>query len=71
MATKDELLRLISSLQPGTSGSCVTLAMPTPSFSLARSMLASANPSSPVPTDPAIRQAIHARGIELISFAQL
>ena len=71
MATKDELLRLISSLQTGTSEIMCHPGYADPIL-LAGSIYARQRESElAVLTDPAIRQAIQARGIELISFAQL
>jgi predicted glycoside hydrolase/deacetylase ChbG (UPF0249 family) len=71
MATKEELLRLINTLQPGTSE-----LMCHPGYSdpilLAGSVYARQRESElAILTNPEIRQAIHARGIQLISFAQL
>ena len=71
LATRDELLRLISGLQPGT-----TELMCHPGYAdpilLAGSTYARQRESElAILTDPAMRQAIQARGIELISFAQL
>ena len=71
MATKDELLRLINTLQPGTSELMCHPGYADPIL-LAGSTYARQRESElAVLTDPAIRQAIQARGIELISFAQL
>jgi predicted glycoside hydrolase/deacetylase ChbG (UPF0249 family) len=71
MATQDELLRLISSLQPGTSEIMCHPGYADPIL-LAGSIYARQRESElAVLTDPAIRQAINARRIELISFAQL
>ena len=71
MATKEELLRLIHGLQPGTAEIMCHPGYADPTL-LAGSTYASQRESElAVLTDPEIRQAIKARGIELISFAQL
>jgi predicted glycoside hydrolase/deacetylase ChbG (UPF0249 family) len=71
MATKDELIRLIITLQPGT-----TEIMCHPGYAdpvlLAGSIYARQRETElAILTDPDVRQAIQARGIELISFGQL
>jgi predicted glycoside hydrolase/deacetylase ChbG (UPF0249 family) len=71
MATKAELLRLVDSLQPGTAE---IMCHPgyADSILLAGSVYARQRESElAILTDPTVRQAIQARGIELISFAQL
>jgi hypothetical protein len=71
MATKEELVRLINSLEPGTAE-----IMCHPGYAdaalLAGSSYARQRESElGVLTDPEVRLAIKARGIELISFAEL
>jgi len=71
MATKEELLRLINGLQPGTAE-----LMCHPGYAdailLAGSSYARQRESElAILTDPVIRQAIRTRRIELISFTQL
>ena len=71
MATKEELLRLINGLGPGTAE---IMCHPgyADSILLAGSVYARQRESElGVLTDPEVRQAIEARGIQLISFAQL
>ena len=71
MATKAELLRLINGLGPGTAE---IMCHPgyADSILLAGSVYARQRESElAVLTDPEVRQAIEARGIQLISFAQL
>jgi len=71
MATKDELLRLIAGLGPGTSELMCHPGYADPIL-LAGSTYAHQRESELATlTDPEVRQAIKSRGIELISFAQL
>jgi predicted glycoside hydrolase/deacetylase ChbG (UPF0249 family) len=71
MATQEELLRLINTLQPGTAELMCHPGYADPIL-LAGSVYARQRESElAILTDPEVRQAIKARGIELISYAQL
>ena len=70
MATRDELLRLISGLRPGTAELMCHPGYADPILLAGSSYARQRESELAVLTDPAIRQAILAQGIELISFAQ-
>jgi len=71
MATREELLRLINTLQPGASEIMCHPGYADPIL-LAGSAYARQRESElAILTNPEIRQVIHVRGIQLISFAQL
>ncbi len=71
MATKAELLRLINTLQPGAAELMCHPGYTDPTLLVGSSYARQRESELAILTDPGIRQAIQAQGIELISFAQL